>query len=500
VALGPMKPSQRVAKNVLLGGLGATISSLLQFGAVLVIARTLTVAQFGVYSLLIAFTTVLQQVGEAGIGSILIRDLATTPQNLARLFGAVLSLHWLTFFVVVLAMGAIVPLLHLTPVVTAATLLMGLSGLLCVRAILYGALLRSQEDSDLQAHGFLLYGIVQFSLILAVAKFRLGLVAVVGAYALANAVQGLFYYLVVVRRYERPTLHWNRALWKYLLINSLPIGAATSARSLGEQTDFLSLSWFTNIRTVGLYSGPYKIVIAFRFLPQPLVYALFPLYSRAAGISGSKQEFGEIYERTIRTMVLCAMPLTALFLCVPHVLVVGLLGRRYAESAPVMQWLGIVAMLFVVGTPFPAMLTALAEQRFLLISAAIAMVLRAIANVILVPLLGLYGPCCAVILSETALLGLWVSRLWALGFPLQVGKLLWLPALGSLIIGVILHYSHVQTLGWLALVGALCAILYLVLILSLGAFSEAELQTAREGMGFLQPLWEVSFRGSKREQ
>jgi O-antigen/teichoic acid export membrane protein len=493
-----VKVSQRVIKNVLLGGLGTAISSALQIAAVLIIARLLHATQFGVYSLIVAFVTVLQVVGEAGLGSIIIRDLAITPQNLGELFGAVLSLEWVIFFVVVL-MGPIVLLLHLTLVVAVSTLLMGLSGLLCIRAILYGALLRSQEDHELQALGFVLFGLVQFALVVAVAKWHLGLVGVSATYVVANAVQVLFYRRIVIRRYERPKLQWDMALWKSLLTNSVPIGAATSGRALGEQTDFISLSWFTNIRTVGLYSGPYKIVAALRFLPQPLVYALFPLYSRAAGVGGSKREFGEIYERTIRTLLIAAMPLAVLFLSVPRVLVVGLLGSHYVESAPAMQRLGIVAMLVFVGTPFPALLTALAEQRFLLLSTAVAAGLRAAANVTLVPFFGVNGACWAVTLSEAVLLSLWVSRLWAVGFPLPLAQLLWRPALGSLIISGILHYSHVQSLSSLALVGALCGILYLALIVNLGAFSEAEIRIAREGISFFKPLWEQSSSGLKRK-
>src|SRR5208283_4076064 len=90
VPLDRVKTSQRVAKNVLLGGLGTAISSALQFAAVLIIARILSVDQFGIYALQIAFVTILQQAAEMGIGSILIRDLAIKPDDLVTLFGAAL--------------------------------------------------------------------------------------------------------------------------------------------------------------------------------------------------------------------------------------------------------------------------------------------------------------------------------------------------------------------------------------------------------------------------
>src|SRR5208337_5290552 len=133
--------------------------------------------------------------------------------------------------------------------------------------------------------------------------------------------------------------------------------------------------------------------------------------SRAAGASGSKKDFGAIYERSVRTLLLGALPLAALFFAVPRVLAVGFLGPHYAESAPAIRLLGVAAMLFIVGTPFPALFTALAQQRFLLISTTCAIVLRVGFNVALIPLLGLNGACCAVALSEGILLGSWIGRL-----------------------------------------------------------------------------------------
>ena len=233
-------------------------------------------------------------------------------------------------------------------------------------------------------------------------------------------------------------------------------------------------------------------------LPQPLVFALFPLYSRAAGKSGSKKDFGAIYERSVRTLLLGAMPLAALFFAVPRVLAVGFLGPHYAESASAIRLLGVTAMLFIVGTPFPALFTALAQQRFLLISTTCAIALRVVFNLTLIPLLGLDGACSAVALSEAVLLAAWISRLHGLGYQLRLEQLVWRPLVASVLIGLILRYSAIHSLRALAVGGAFCGILYVTLVVSLGAFSAAELQIAREGLGFVQPLLAQSTRRLRR--
>ena len=55
--------------------------------------------------------------------------------------------------------------------------------------------------------------------------------------------------------------------------------------SLALQLDILVLTWMTNLTTVGLFSGPYRISMALRVIPQTLSLPLYPLYSRTAHLS-----------------------------------------------------------------------------------------------------------------------------------------------------------------------------------------------------------------------
>ncbi len=484
-----MTPAQRIVKNILAGGISTAVGGLLQLATVLVIARQVSVAQFGLYTFMVTLGFVLQRLSDMGVSPILMRDLAVKPEKTGELLGQTLSLAWLISSAVTLLMFGAIPFLHFDYAISILTALMGVGGLWQLQCGCYGAVLRAREDNELYALGFLLHKVILMVLVVAALQARTALPGIVVAHLLANLFQWWFYRWIVIQRYARPRLRINLVFWRYLFTNAVPVGAAGVVRLLGEQADITILTWLTDLRRTGLYSGSYKLTAGLRFVPQAMVIALFPAYSRAAEGTGSKHVFHEIYERGVRGFVLLAFPVALLFLVEPGLLTRGLLGIRYAAAAPAMRLLGIGVWLFFVASPFPFLLTALNEQRFLFVSSAVATALRVLLDLSLTPFFGFLGPCLALIACETLLVAMWVGRLWSLGFALPLVGILWRPCLASLVMAAMLYFSHAQSLLMLIPVALISAAAYLALVIKLGAVSGAELEMAREGMDFVRPLF-----------
>ncbi|MGA7130175.1 MAG: oligosaccharide flippase family protein, partial [Chthoniobacterales bacterium] len=89
-----MKQSQRIVKNVLAGGFAVGAGGLLQLTAVVLIARSVSVNDFGIYSFILAFAVFFQLLADTGLSNILMRELAKTPEKMAEILGAALSLIW----------------------------------------------------------------------------------------------------------------------------------------------------------------------------------------------------------------------------------------------------------------------------------------------------------------------------------------------------------------------------------------------------------------------
>jgi len=490
LALVAMKQSQLIAKNVLAGALSIAVGGVLQLAIVVIVARRVSVADFGIFSFITVFAFVVQRVADGGLSTILMRDLAIKPERISEVLGAMLSMAWGIVGVALLISGAALALaqpLGLDRGLVGLIVAMGLGGLGDFVGGCWGAVLRAREDQEIQAAGFALHKVVTLALIFPALALGLGLPGIVAAHLVGTLVQWWLYRWVVRRRYARPRLKLDVGLWKYLLRESIPVGTAAIARLLGDQADLVILAALAGSESVGLFSGPYRMAAGLRFLPQAMMIALVPLYARAA-TEPDKHAFQEAYERGVRAFLLMAFPAATLFLLCPGTLTVGLLGEQYRAAVPAMRLLSVGVWLIFVGTPFPYLLTALNRQRFLLLSAIGALVLRVGLDYVLTRRYGFLAPCGGLIVSESLLVTVWAGYLWLEGFTVPIVAILWRPIVGSLVAGMLLYVVRPASLLSLAALSALCGTIYLGAVLKLGAVSNVELELVREGMEFLQPL------------
>jgi O-antigen/teichoic acid export membrane protein len=483
-----MKQSQRIVKNVLAGGVAVGLGGLLQLAAIVLVARSVSVSDFGIYSFILAFAVFFQLLADSGLSNILMRELAKQPDKLAEILGAALSLIWTLSIAVELIILAIVPFLNFSLEVKLLTLAMGAATLSLFHCAGYGSALRSQEDNELHALGFLIHKVLFCALIFIGLRMGLALVGIVFAHLIPNVLLCFYYRWMVVRRYARPKMRIDLAMWKYLLTNSIPVGGATMVRLLAQQVDVMILSWLSDLRTVGLFSGPYRISMTLRFIPQTLAIPLYPMYSRLAMDPEAKEQLHTAYTRSVKFFVVAGFPVATLFLIFSSRMITLLLGDKYQVALPAMQLLGVAFLPFFVSSPFPFLLTALDKQRYLMVSSIFSLLLRIGLNFLLIPFYGYLGPCIAFFASETVMLILWSDKLHRLGFPLGLVNVVWKPLVASCCIGVALYFVKGLSLLWLVPATLLGLLVYVGILLLLRAFSESDLKLAKEGLGFLRPF------------
>ena len=140
-----MKQSQRIVKNVLAGGFAVGAGGLLQLAAVVLVARSVSVSDFGIYSFILAFAVFFQLLADSGLSNILMRELAKQPDKLADILGAALSLIWTLSIAVELIILAIVPFLSFSLEVKLLTVAMGAATLSLFHCAGYGSALRCRK-------------------------------------------------------------------------------------------------------------------------------------------------------------------------------------------------------------------------------------------------------------------------------------------------------------------------------------------------------------------
>jgi O-antigen/teichoic acid export membrane protein len=481
-----MKQSQRIVKNAVFGIGGSVLGGLIYLATILTIARSVSVTDFGKYSFVLAFALFIANVSEAGLPRILIREVARDREGFVPLIGAASSLIWLISGALCLLVMLVVPFLPLGTDVKVAVVVMSFATMAAFHASGYSAVLRAFEDNELSHLGFVLHKVVLLGSVILTIKFHLGLVGFVFAHLVASVLLWNFYHLMVVRFYARVPLRIDVALWKSLIASALPMGGGVMLRQGALQLDVLVLTWLTNMTTVGLFSGPYRISMALRLIPQTLSMPLFPLYSRTALLSPAR--FEEAYQWSVKFFALISFPVAAFFVAWSEPILLLALGKKYLPAIPAMQLLGLGLIPFFLSTLFQYLFAALDEQKRFLISTCVGSILRLLLLFILIPLFGLVGPSIAFLCAETVVVGIWMAQLARLGFHAKLVDVIWRPLAGGIAMTLVLLAARHTPVLWEILAAALAVILYGIVLFALRTFSVEEVRHAREGLGFLSPF------------
>ncbi len=491
-----MKQSQRIVKNAVFGIGASLVGGLVYLATVLTIARMVSVVEFGKYSFVLAFAMFFQLLADAGLPRMLIREIAKNPEALVPLTGAAVSLIWVVSVAVFLLVALIVPFLRFGTDVKIAALVMTVATMATFHGAGYSAVLRAFEDNELNYLGFVLQKLLLLGFIVVTIKLKMGLVGFVIAHLVSNVLLWNFYHIVVSRLYARIPLRIDVSLWKSLLIAALPMGGGVMLRQLALQLDIIILTWMTNLTTVGLFSGPYRISMALRVIPQTLALPLYPLYSRTAHLSPAR--FREAYQWSMKFFALISIPFAAFFIAWSKPILRLALGAKFLPALPAMQLLGLGLVPFFLSTLFQYLFAALDEQRRFLASTCVGSALRILLLIILIPRFGFAGPAMAFVCAETVIVGIWMFQLARLGFPANLGNVIWRPLAGGFAMTLVLFAASGGRLLWQIPAAVLSVIVYALVLLALKTFSMEEMHHAREGIAFVSPFIESWAKKLKR--
>jgi len=483
-----MKQSQRIVKNAVVGVAAGVIGGLVYLATTIAIARNhnVSLVEFGKYQWVLAFAMIAQLVADSGLPRMMIREIAKDPECVGKITGAAAGLIWAISLVICVVVGVIALFLPFGNDMKIAVMLMTLATLGTFHAAGYSAVLRAFEDNELNYLGFILQKILFLALILVMLHFRTGLVGFVVAHLISNLFMWTFYHVLVSKFYTKVKLKIDLPLWKELFFSAVPMGGGVMLRQLAMQIDIFVLGLMTNMQTVGLFGGPYRLSWSLRTIPQTLSLPLYPLYSRTAHFSPSR--FGDVYRQSLKFFCLLSIPFAAFFITWSKQLLTLALGARFLPALPAMQLLGLGLIPFFISTLFQYLFAALDAQKGFFVTTMIGSVLRVTLLVALIPHYNYVGPAIAFVCAETLTVALWIFQMHKLGYPAHLGNVLWRPLAAGAAMAGVLYLCAESSLIWQLVGAALSIVSYGAVLLALRTFSSEEISQAREGMAFVSPF------------
>ena len=390
-----------VARSIVALATGELANKVARFAAAVVLARTLSLADFGAVNVGIALAGIGLMATSLGLPEVGSRDIAAHPAELKAVAARVLAgrlLALLTLMAIGIGIvAATTPdALVLALLVAAMAVGMAVSGDWALRGLGRMATLASATAAGGIAvlAGVLLVLPAAPSRDLAIALFAAGELLVA---ALTWRALGVL-----------PIPRLRRSGLPALLRRSWPAGAsALIVYSYYANLDTILLAGFRSDEEAGLYGAPYRIFLALNVLGTFAAYALLPVMTRLV-VAGRQQVANDELRRRLAPLLCYGLVVLGAVELAGARLLEALFGSEFGEMRATLIILCSTIPWYSVA--FPCGYTRLAHEqgRRFLAGAAVAGTLNLLLNLGLIPLFGAEGAAVATLIALVAGSAAWL--------------------------------------------------------------------------------------------
>ncbi|MBI4635615.1 MAG: flippase [Candidatus Rokubacteria bacterium] len=449
----------------------------LHFVILVLIARYLGVERYGQLSYVLAFVGVFEFVANAGLGQILVREIAVRAEGVRRVVGVTKSLMWalslLTFAAIVVA----VHLIGATPEIRLAMYLAAGGVIAVIHAAAYSAVFRAFEEMEVNAAAFVVEKVAFLVLVAAGIRLDGGLLAMCGAMFFAEVLLCAYYFVVLWRRHFRPRVYVDFRQWWVLLAESLPLGVSAIVRRISWQADILILATFGMTAAVGYFSAGHRLIQSLNLVPLTVAQVTFPAFSRLA--RGTPEDLRTALERAVKLILLLSFASAVTLAAAADRVVDVLYGSAFAPAAIPLAVMGVSLLFLFPSSLFMFIFTAMGIQRIFTLAALASLAVKVAVDVALIPFLGHIGASLGMLAGEAVLCVTASAVLASRTLRVPWVRLAWRPGLAALAMGTVLW--AVRGTGLVLFVAGvlLGGALYASILLLLRAISPGEIAVIR---------------------
>lgn len=411
--------SYSILSNTLVASAGRVINIILGIVIVAAVSRYLGAAQYGRYSLLLAYGSLWQIAADFGLYLALTRDIARYPdrqQKILSLITAVRLALLITMFgtagVIVFYLPGYRALLPAFAIVALGLVFQSFSQLLMGVYQAHGVIWRATAG-DLLGRVVQLIGVFLFPLAvfynfqLQTAHYQLLYMAATFTAGLAVA---YFFHAVLVPAVQpwRVALNWRQL--KRIVINAWPLAGMLVLNVIYFRIDIVMLAYWRPEAEVGWYGLAYRIVESLLFFPAMFGGLLLPNVS--ALISRNAGRAKALLEQSLRFVAVAAAFTGVALVMLARPTVEFLSGEQFEPAASLLQVLAGALVIMFFGNVFGFALVALNKQKQLLILYALLAGGNVVSNALLIPVYGALAAAWTTVATEAVAAGAAAILVW----------------------------------------------------------------------------------------
>lgn len=398
-----MSAHHTLAKNTLLLTAASVLQKVIAFAYFTVVANVFGDEGTGAYFLALALITTIGVLDDIGLTSVLTREVARKPEDAKAWLQHVLGYKLFTIPVTVV-LACVVPGLMGFDAATALLVRVAIGVMIAdTLSLTFYGVLRGLQNLRFESVGMFMGQLFTACTgVVLIATGEATLLWLVLALVVGSVWNALFSGYQVVRR-----LGWD-ALRPSFAMGTAPLKAAFAFFLAGVfvkvygYLDSFVLQAQLGVDAVGVYSVAYKLTYAFQFLPLVFVGALYPSMAASAGDS---ERLRKIFLAAEWYMALVAAPIVFGIATLAPEIIALLYKPTFAPAAGVLQVLIFALLLIFLDFPVGSLLNATHRQYTKTWIMGGTMVVNAVGNFLLIPVLGIPGAAIAALLGFTFMLG-----------------------------------------------------------------------------------------------
>ncbi|MCB8977307.1 MAG: flippase [Ardenticatenaceae bacterium] len=305
----------------------------------LFLPRYLGVTAIGKLHLAESLWSIVGVVVAFGMDTLLVKEIARKPERVGDLLGTTMVVRTIFHIIGFLSLVIYARAFHYPSETLTIIYIMGISSLLGQYSGSVTAALQGLERMDFQSIANVVSRAIGtiISIILLLLGYKLiVIVSIIVLVALANfSIQ-----YILLKKAQGFQLHFTWYQAKEMVKHSLPLFGVGFFIIVYSQLDVIIISHLVNEDGVGWYGVADRFFGTLLFVPTVFLTAVFPALSRM--FSTSPNSLPKLMGKSFDLLFVLSVPIGLGLIAISNPLVIGLFGKEFANTAPILAVRGIV--------------------------------------------------------------------------------------------------------------------------------------------------------------
>ncbi len=378
------KKAARIGKNTLLVSVGNVIELFSAIVTVAIIARYLSVDEFGMFSLIRSVGLILTPIISFGVARILVREISIDKTKAGEFVTAGLIVNSLIVVPVVGVTVVIAAALNLTSMLNVLALCLALlAAILQAFARTMRAVFIAHERMGYNAAAITLARLLNVFLVLIAIFFNYGYLSLFVCIAVSELVSLLGVSVIVIFHFTVPLQRITVDRLRYLFNESYAIAISDFINRGHVYANVFFIKAFHGVTQVALFQAAQRIVAPTFLMPRSLLIALFPMFSRLAANDDELQRLHQAYRMTMNFVVAVSMAICVSGMSSAPYLIQLLFGEKFSGATGSLEILIWTILPVFANFLLNFLLTSVKKQRVLVVSNGICFLLNIVLGIIL---------------------------------------------------------------------------------------------------------------------